>query len=336
VTTDLVVHEPSAMAVLDNETLKFIANTEFVPQGLRGKLPAILACVATGRALGLPDMTALRSIHIIDGKATFSAELMVMLTRQRGHSIVGHVQEGVARITGTRVDNGDTITVEWTLAMADRAGLMGKSNWKKYPEAMLWARAVSQLCRALFADCFAGNTYTPEELGDDTRPSVDEEGEVQLTHADTLAVMAESATGSSPEPRGAAAPPPPSVSGESAQVASGDAQHEPDVPFGDDYDAPILPAGVDADKPPTKKQIDALNSLVGQLRNAGHITTLQLYQSMGREPDSVVDAYERDSTTDVERLRWSPLRDSLTRSEAHQLLNRLIPFADEKLPKDAA
>lgn len=164
--TDLAVRdEKPAAAVLTNDQLAYIARTEFVPTGLRGNLPAILACVATGRALGLPDMTALRSIHIIDGKATFSAELMVQLVRRRGHSITGEVGEGKATVTGRRVDNGDTMTSTWTLAMAERAGLANKQNWKRYPEAMLWARAVSQLCRMLFADCFAGATYTTEELG---------------------------------------------------------------------------------------------------------------------------------------------------------------------------
>ncbi len=153
--------------VLTNEQLKFIANTEFVPKGLRGNLPAILACVATGRAIGIDDMTAIRSIHIIDGKPTFAAELMVMLVRRRGHSIVGEVGPDTATVTGRRADNGDEMRVTWTLEMAKRAGLVGKGNWKSYPEAMLWARAVSQLCRMLFADCFAGSTHTPEELAPD-------------------------------------------------------------------------------------------------------------------------------------------------------------------------
>jgi hypothetical protein len=153
------------MTTLSQAQLNFIASTEFVPPGLRGNLPAIMACVATGRALGIADMTALRSIHIIDGKATFSAELMVQLVRKQGHSIVGEVDDGSATVTGRRRDNGDEMTVTWTLGMAERAGLLGKGNWRKYPEAMLWARAASQLCRMLFADCFAGATYTPEELG---------------------------------------------------------------------------------------------------------------------------------------------------------------------------
>jgi hypothetical protein len=151
---------------LTNEQLKFIASTEFVPPGLRGNLPAIMACVATGRELGIGDMAALKSIHVIDGKPTFSAELMVQLVRRHGHSITGEVSAESATVHGIRADNGDTMSVTWTLGMAANAGLAGKQNWKKYPEAMLWARAVSQLCRMLFADCFSGATYTPEELED--------------------------------------------------------------------------------------------------------------------------------------------------------------------------
>lgn len=151
------------LAMLTNEQLRYIASTDFVPKSLRGNLPAILACVATGRALGIPDMAALRSIHIVDGKATFSAELMVSLVRKRGHSITGNMGDGQVTVTGKRGDNGDEMTSTWTLEMAQRAGLVGKDNWKKYPEAMLWARAVSQLCRMLFADVFAGQTYTEDE-----------------------------------------------------------------------------------------------------------------------------------------------------------------------------
>jgi hypothetical protein len=163
--TEIATCEPQRVG-LSNEQLRYIARTEFVPPGLRGNLPAILACVATGRELGIGDMVALKSIHIIDGKASYSAELMVQLVRARGHSISGEVTDGSAVLKGTRADNGDSMTCEWTLQMAERAGLTGKQNWKRYPEAMLWARAVSQLCRMLFADCFAGKTYVPEEIED--------------------------------------------------------------------------------------------------------------------------------------------------------------------------
>lgn len=190
-------------AMLTNEQLRYIASTDFVPKALRGNLPAILACVATGRALGLPDMAALRSIHVVDGKATFSAELMVSLVRRRGHSITGSVGEGKATVVGRRGDNDDEITVTWTLDMAARAGLAGKDNWKKYPEAMLWARAVSQLCRMLFADVFAGATYTDDEA----ELTADELEQAEL--ADTLGDLAVPVDTEQPDDRlaGDAAPP---------------------------------------------------------------------------------------------------------------------------------
>lgn len=178
--TDLAVHKRELTpVVLDNEQLRYIANTDFVPKPIRGNLPAILATVAAGRAVGIDDMSALRTIHIVDGKPTFAAELMVMLVRRAGHSITGSVGEGQATVKGKRADNGDEMEVVWTLEMAKRANLANKNNWKQYPEAMLWARAVSQLCRMLFADCFIGGTYTAEELGDD---SLSEDGDGEGSH----------------------------------------------------------------------------------------------------------------------------------------------------------
>lgn len=170
-TGEMVLREQESLraevaTALTGAQLKFISNTEFVPAGLRGNMPAIMACVATGRALGIADMSALRSIHIIDGKATFSAELMVQLVRKAGHSITFKADGESCTVYGKRGDNGDEGEFTWTLEMSKRAGLLDKKGqaWAKYPEAMLWARAVSQLCLMLFADCFAGASYTPEEL----------------------------------------------------------------------------------------------------------------------------------------------------------------------------
>ncbi len=166
-TLELALREEPQAVMLTHHQLVVIANTDFVPKGLRGNVPAVLACVARGRAMGIPDMVALNGIAIIEGKATLSAELMVAIVREHGHSITGDVTPTGATVRGKRRDNGDTMSAEFNLEMAQAAGLVGKANWKKHPDDMMWARAVSKLCRRLFADCFAGGTYTPDDLGPD-------------------------------------------------------------------------------------------------------------------------------------------------------------------------
>jgi hypothetical protein len=71
----------------------------------------------------------------------------------------------------------------------------------------------------------------------------------------------------------------------------------------------------------TDPQKVKLNVLVGQLRDAGHITTLQLWAAVGRDPWA--EGHGDDP-------HWSPLRDSLTKDEASALIERLDKFAETK------
>ena len=323
--TDVAVrdHAP-AMVRLSTDQLQYIAHTEFVPKSMRGKLPAILACVATGRSLGLSDMSALRSINIIDGKASFSAELMVSLVRERGHSIQGNFSGDSCTVVGKRADNGDEMSVTWTTEMARQAGLAGKDNWKKYAPSMLWARAVSQLCRMLFADCFAGATYTPEELdaGGDAAEWEDAEVAALEPRPGQLENQGEVAGVAPGESQNAS----PAVS---AQVGAAQVSVEGPQAEGTDGNAVSVSAaresGEDpAGQPPSTevdaehaKRIKRLNVLVGKLRTGGHITNAQLYTAVGRDPEPSEDG----------ELHWSPLRDSLTADEAEALKERLATFA---------
>lgn len=295
-TTEIAVRPAQQSVVLSNEQLQYISRTEFVPAGLRGNLPAILACVASGRALGIADMTALRMINIIDGRPSYSAELMVQLVRKHGHSIVGNFGPDTVTAEGTRIDNGDEINVTWTIEMAERAGLTSKPNWKKYPEAMLWARAVSQLCRMLFADCFAGGTYTPEEIG---------EG----------AIFDDDTEDSAGEPE--------------AADATGPAASTVDVPE-DSLTASASPVSADRTSSPVEAasaaQKKKLNVLVGTMREAGKLSTEHLYLALAtdRRCFGVDDLARLVEGRDAEGvLHWAPLRESLSKDEASALIERL-------------
>jgi len=52
-------------------------------------------------------------------------------------------------------------------AMAERAGLAGRDNWRKYPRAMMRNRVISEGIRSVWPAVISG-IYTPEEIqGDD-------------------------------------------------------------------------------------------------------------------------------------------------------------------------
>lgn len=141
-----------------------LAQSSFVPAEYRGKTDDVLAAGLYGQEIGLGISAALSYIHVINGKPTLSAEGMLALVRSRGHSVSGATSPKTASVIGKRADTGDQMTVEWTWDMAVAAGLTGSASWKKFPQSMLWARAVSQLCRMLFPDALLGLSYTPEDF----------------------------------------------------------------------------------------------------------------------------------------------------------------------------
>jgi hypothetical protein len=144
-----------------------IANTEFVPTALRGRDNGakVAAAILTGRELGLPPMTSLASIHVINGKPGISAEMMRALVLQAGHQI--QVTESTSVkvvIKGRRDGDEEWTTVEWSEQDSRRAGILS-GNHVKYPRQMFAARATTELCRLLFADVIHG-LRSIEELED--------------------------------------------------------------------------------------------------------------------------------------------------------------------------
>ena len=171
-TADLTLYTPPSASDLEQSwrLAERIARTDFVPGAFRGKPEAVLACILAGRELGIGPMQALQSIHVIQGRPTMSADLMVGLVRRAGHRIrTTERTDTTATVEGVRVDDPEhTEQVTFTMDDANRAGLTGKDNWRQYPAAMLWARAVSALCRITFNDVLHGVAYTPEEINPDT------------------------------------------------------------------------------------------------------------------------------------------------------------------------
>ena len=134
-----------------------------------------------GAMLGLHPLAALMGIHVIEGKPAASAGLISSLVRTAGHRLrvttKGDWEDGTfeAKAELTRADDPDfTFTATWTRRDAERAKLLSKDNWAKYPASMAKARAITAVAREGAEEALLGVHYTPEELG----AAVDSNGEV--------------------------------------------------------------------------------------------------------------------------------------------------------------
>lgn len=159
-----------------------LAASNLLPDAYRQQPANVLVAVETGTMLGIHPIAALNGINVIKGKPTISPALMTALVRRAGHKVrvkvTGTGKDLAATVQVIRADDPDfTYEATWTLDRAERAGLLDSATWRKYPEAMLKARATSEVCREAAEEALCGVQYTPEEMG----AAVDADGDVVLS-----------------------------------------------------------------------------------------------------------------------------------------------------------
>lgn len=146
-----------------------LVKTSFVPQSMANKPHEAAAAILTGAEVGLTPMAALRSIDIIQGTPAMRAHALRGLVQARGHEVwveeSGPVQ---AIVCGRRKGSDHEQRSVWTIDRARLLKLTDKPNWKNQPQAMLIARATSELCRLIASDVLLGLPYSIEELTDET------------------------------------------------------------------------------------------------------------------------------------------------------------------------
>lgn len=170
--TDIATIEPRTGALVAHggewqalrEQAQTLIKSGFLPTAV--KTPEqCLAIFLTGRELGIGPMQAIRSIHIIEGKPTLSAGLLLALAYQRVPGFKAEVTGDAAAAVGDFSRPGQKVyRSEFTMEDAKRAGLTGKQNWAKYPAQMLRARVVADGVRMVAPEVAMG-LYTPDELG---------------------------------------------------------------------------------------------------------------------------------------------------------------------------
>lgn len=151
-----------------------LVQSSFVPASFKGKAVEAAAAILAGLEVGLQPMAALRSFDVIQGQAAPRAITLRAIVQSFGHQI--ELVESTAtrcRMRGKRRDSDTWQSVTWTMDRAKDLQLTGKDNWKKQPQAMLVARATSEICRLIAADAILGIGYTAEEIVDGVESAAD-------------------------------------------------------------------------------------------------------------------------------------------------------------------
>jgi len=124
---------------------------------------------ATGHELGMQPMRAIRSLAMVKGKVVESADSQLARFKAAGGRSQFEVLDETKAVLHLVHPNGDKHTETFTLEDAKRAGLASKSNYSKFPKAMLRSRAITAGLKSLGWEGAVG-AYDPDELRSDEFP----------------------------------------------------------------------------------------------------------------------------------------------------------------------
>lgn len=156
--------------------------TDFVPAHFRPKgqsedavrvaQASATAAILFGAEAGLTPMQALQGIYVISGKPAMYARVMLAVTLAQGHEVwTEELTDTKAVVCGRRRGSEHVEKVTWTLERASKAGYTSNKKYATDPQAMLLARAQSDVCRRIAPDAILGMAYSVEELEDEGDPS---------------------------------------------------------------------------------------------------------------------------------------------------------------------
>lgn len=174
--------QPKSTALLDptnwnmiKEQASILVRSGMLPSSVT-KPEAAVAIMMKGVELNIPPMQAFSHIHIIKGKPTISAELMLALIYRMFPNAEIDFQtyeNDICEILAARPGRQQK-KFAFTIEDAKLAQLTSKDTWRMYPRAMCRSRAIAEMARTVFPDALMGCSYTPEELDDSGR--LDHEG----------------------------------------------------------------------------------------------------------------------------------------------------------------
>lgn len=125
--------------------------------------------IMAGQEMGLAPFESMTGINIIKGRPTLAAATIgaKIKASPKYDYRVKVATELKSQIDFYEIEKGKRTLIgssTYTIEQAKEAGLLGKDNWKAYPEDMLFARNISRGARRHTPDVFSTPVYTAEEL----------------------------------------------------------------------------------------------------------------------------------------------------------------------------
>ncbi len=126
-----------------------------------------LMAMLRGKDFGLSPTASLETLHVIDGKVCLPASFVVSLARKHPdceYVDAVEIDDVHCKVETKRKSSDKVYSATFTIEEAKTAGLVKpRGAWEKYAQDMLYARAMTRLCRRIWTEALCGS-YAVEEM----------------------------------------------------------------------------------------------------------------------------------------------------------------------------
>lgn len=180
--------------------------SDLVPAIYKGKPDNGAAAILYGAEIGLNPIQSLQQVFVVHGMPAIYARTMCALIKRHGY-LVETVASADTAVT-VRASDPRTGQVEestWTIERARQAGYTSNKKYESDPQAMLFAKAATEVCRKIAPDVLLGISMSREELELEPQPP----RQVRVTQTQRGVAGLAAAIGATPEPEPEPAKPTP-------------------------------------------------------------------------------------------------------------------------------
>lgn len=164
-TAPVPASEADAQLSVELRKAQFIAKAgDAVPRSYRGNPGAVLLAMEWADRRGMDLMTAIQNVSFYEGKPLVDATMQRSLAEREGYQLTVEGDAQSATVTVTK-PNGQSDSASFTIEEAEKADLLKKPVWQKYPGDMLVARATARALRR-FAPAVVAGLREPDEAMD--------------------------------------------------------------------------------------------------------------------------------------------------------------------------